>query len=197
MMQEFAQQVEDTAKAVMGEMHTAIPGTIVSYDCNNGTAVVKPSGKYTTFEGERLEYPQIPEVPVVFPFSQASNTGVIFPVRSGDGCLIVVSEVELDEWRSGAESSGALKFDLTNAVCIPGLMKTGNSLAAQAVNQNAVIIYSGSVSMTISEAGIAIGGDLKVSGNISSTGDIKAGKIALQKHTHRSSEPGTSTGTPE
>ena len=50
MMQEFAQQVEDTAKAVMGEMHTAIPGTIVSYDCNTGTAVVKPSGKYTTFE---------------------------------------------------------------------------------------------------------------------------------------------------
>ena len=76
-------------------------------------------------------------------------------------------------------------------------MKTGNSLAAQAVNQNAVIIYSGSVSMSISEAGIAIGGDLKVTGNISSTGDIKAGKIALQKHTHKSSEPGTNTGTPE
>ena len=51
--------------------------------------------------------------------------------------------------------------------------------------------------MSISEAGIAIGGDLKVTGNISSTGDIKAGKIALQKHTHKSSEPGTNTGTPE
>lgn len=196
MMQEFAQQVEDTARAVVGEMHTALPGTIVSFDPGRGTAMVQPAGKYTTAEGERLNYPQIPDVPVVFPFSQA-GIGMVFPVRSGDGCLIIISEVELDEWRSGAESEGTLRFDLTNAVCIPGLLKTGGGLAAQAAEQNAVILASGGVSMSLSEAGIAINGDLKVNGNISSTGSIKAGQIDLQQHVHKSSEPGTNTGKPE
>ena len=197
MMQEFAQQVEDTARSMIGEIHTALPGMVVSFDPRKGTAMVKPAGKYTTAEGERLEYPQIPEVPVVFPFSSSSNVGMVFPVKAGDGCLIVVSEVELDEWRSGAESSGNLKFDLTNAVCIPGLMRSGNGIVEQAISQNAVIVSAGNISMSISEAGIAIGGDLKVTGNIISTGAIKAGKIDLQQHTHKSAEPGTNTGKPE
>lgn len=196
-MQEFTQQVEDTIRAAIGEMHTALPGIIMSFDSEKCIASVKPAGKYTTSEGNRMEYPQLPEVPVVFPYSIAAGAGIVFPVKPGDGCLVVISEVELDEWRSGAEAEGTLKYDLTNAICIPGLFKTGGELIVRAMEQNAVIIASGNTQLSLSEAGIAISGDLKVNGNISSTGSIKAGKIDLQQHVHKSSEPGNNTGKPE
>lgn len=188
MMQELIQQIEETARAVVDEIHTAVPGIIASFSPADGTATVKPVGKYMTADGKKLDYPQITDVPVVFPFCQRSGAGIAFPVGKGDSCLIVISEVELDEWRSGAESEGALRFDLTSAVCIPGLVKGGSGMASKACRNNAVVvgaggteimvgpsgatITSGGTKMTLSDAGVAISGDLKVDGNISSTGTI-------------------------
>ena len=43
MLQEFTSEVEKTAKSVVDEIHTALPGEIVSYDGN--VASVKPIGK--------------------------------------------------------------------------------------------------------------------------------------------------------
>lgn len=188
MMQEFVQQVEETARAVVDEIHTAMPGTIISFDPKSGTAVVKPNGKYVTADLKQIDYPQITDVPVVIPFCQAAGVGIAFPVVKGDSCLIIISEVELDEWRTGAESEGSLRFDLTNAVCIPGLLEGGLNHLAKACQNNAVIvtagssevmvsddcvaITSGSAKLTVSESGIAIGGNLKVNGNIIYTGTI-------------------------
>lgn len=188
MMQEFVQQIEETAKAVSDEIHTAMPGTIVAFDPGSGTATVKPNGKHVTADGRSLEYPQISYVPVIFPFCQAAGVGIAFPVGKGDSCLIVISEVELDEWRTGAESEGALRFDLTNAMCIPGLLEGGGDIITKACRNNAVVvgagdveimvsdagavITSGDTKMTVSDAGVAISGDLNVDGNISSTGTI-------------------------
>lgn len=182
MMQEFAQQIEDTARAVVDEIHTALPGIIVSFDFAKGTATVQPQGKYLTSDGKRLNYPRISDVPVQFPFCQSAGIGVTFPIAKGDGCIIIVSEVELDEWRAGAESEGSLRFDLTSAICIPGLMKSGVETMLKACRNNAVIVggsnsyvmvsdsevyaASGGTNMAISKAGVVIGGNLYVNGNI-------------------------------
>ena len=40
------------------------------------------------------------------------------------------------------------------------------------VSDDSAVITSGDTKMTVSEAGVAISGDLKVDGNISSTGTI-------------------------
>ena len=178
MMQELTQQIEETARAVTDEIHTAMPGTVIAFDPGSGTATVKPSGKYVTADGKSLDYPQITDVPVTFPLCQTA----------GDSCLIVISEVELDEWRTGAESEGSLRFDLTSAMCIPGLLEGGGDIISKACQNNAVIvgagdvevmvsdagavITSGGTKMTVSDDGVAISGDLKVDGNISSTGTI-------------------------
>ena len=188
MMHAFSQQIEETARAVVDEIHTALPGTIVSFDSENGTATVKPNGKYRMANAKSLDYPKITDVPVIFPFSHTAGAGIAFPVGTGDGCLLIVSEVELDEWRTGAESEGSLRFDLTSAVCVPGLLKRGGKLISKACQCNAVIvsagdvrvmvsdtgvsIMSGNTKMTISDAGVSISGNLKVDGNISSTGMI-------------------------
>ena len=71
---------------------------------------------------------------------------------------------------------------------MPGLLKRGGKLISKACQCNAVIvsagdvrvmvsdtgvsIMSGNTKMTISDAGVSISGNLKVDGNISSTGMI-------------------------
>lgn len=184
-MQEFVQQVEETARAIVNEIHTALPGIIIAFNPDNATATVKPIGKYMMMDGKSLDYPQITEVPIVFPFCQTSKVGIAFPVKKGDSCLIIISEVELDEWRTKAESEGSLRFDLTSAVCISGLLRGEATIISKACKNNAVVIgagniecmvsdtqvtiTSGNTQMVISDTGVVISGDLKVDGNISST----------------------------
>ena len=213
MYQELSQEIEKTARAVTDEIHTSLPGEIISFDATTGMAVVKPNGKYTTSDGKVLDYPMITEVPFVFPFCQQAGVGMAFPVNKGDSCIIIISEVELDEWRSGAQSEGSLRFDLTSAMAVPGLLWGGGDLIAKAVKENTVVLgasgvelaVSGngvevkvdSITFSISESGITAGGDLKVKGNIISTGDIKAGEISLKQHIHKSAEAGEDTGRAE
>ncbi len=161
MMQEFVQQIEETAKSVVYEIHTALPGKIISLNPQGATAQIKPCGKYLTREGKKLEYPILTEVPLVFPFSPAAGAGIAFPVNSGDSCLVIFSEMELDEWRSGAEAGAPLRFDLTSAMAIPGLLSSGQGILEKACAKNAVVIR----------------GNLEVEGSIVSSGDITGGKI--------------------
>ena len=173
MYQEFAEEIENTARTVMGEVHTALPGEIISYDAGKGIATVRPIGKFVTSDNKILTYPNIAEVPVVFPYSGIAEVGIAFPIKPKDSCIIIVSEVELDEWRSGGESEGSLRFDLTNAVVIPGLLRKGGSLFEKATAENAVVVSAGATLLTISDSGITARGDFTVEGNIYYTGEIK------------------------
>ena len=210
MLQEFAQQVEETAREVVNEVHTALPGEIVSFNAASGMATVKPIGKFATPDGKKLDYPAISEVPVVFPFCQSAGVGLAYPVNPKDSCLIIVSEVELDEWRTGAESEGSLKFDLTNAVAIPGLLEGGGTLISEAQKQQAAVLGAGDNRVIVSDSGVTVDtgatvfkitdtgaeltGNLKVKGTITASETVKAGSIDLKQHTHISSEPGTKSG---
>lgn len=191
MLQEFSQEVEDTARSIMNEIHTALPGEIISFDAKSGMAVVQPVGDYVTSDGTQLAYPSIIEVPVMFPYCQSVGVGMVFPVGKGDSCLIVISEVELDKWRSGAESEASLRFDLTSAIALPGLLRDSNDLIAKAVQKNAVVLGTSETevvisddvvtvavrgsTLTVSDSGIVIKGDLNVTGNISYTGGLTSG----------------------
>ena len=214
MLQEFTQQVEDTARAVMNEIHTALPGNVLSFNPSTGTATVKPEGKYVLSNGKKLDYPTITEVPVVFPYCQSGGVGVAFPVVKGDSCIIIISEVELDEWRSGAESEAPLRFDLSSALCIPGLLDGGSDLVQKANKKNAVVIGAGDVEITVTsdealvdtgstqlsvtDSGVEITGNVKVKGNLTCTGVMKTNtSLNLNEHTHVSAAPGSDTGKPK
>lgn len=189
MLQELTEQFEKTARAVVSEIHTALPGKIVSFDAEKGFATVKPIGKYVTSNQKVLDYPEISEVPFMFPYSSQAEIGIYFPVKVGDSCIIIISEVELDEWRNGTESEGSLRFDLTNAIAIPGLLQRGNKFISEAVEKDAVVIatseskvliskesidiITGNTEITVSKLGTTVRGNLTVEGNISYTGTLK------------------------
>lgn len=174
MLQEFTNEIKKMARAAVDNSHTAIPGKITAIDSGTGLATVQPYGKFVTSDKQKLDYPALTDVPLVLPFSQSSGCGIAFPVAVGDDCLVIFSEIELDAWRSGAEAEGMLRHDLTNAIAIPGLLKNAGSQIAQANSQKSVVI----------------------TGNLVVTGNLTAGGINMNSHTHTSGEPGSSTSGP-
>lgn len=156
MMQEFVQQMEDVVREATYDIHTALPGTILEYDPISGMATVMPSGTTAMKNGTRLTYPEISKVPVVFPQCNAQKAVIAFPVMPGDGCLILICENDLKPWTShGKETDSNMKFDLTNAVCIPGLFTEGGEAAAAAVENNAVVIKNEDMSVMVKPDGLS------------------------------------------
>lgn len=170
MLQEFVDQVEKVARSVMEEMHTAIPGKITAFDPGTGKATVKPYGTFTTGAGKKMAYPSITGVPMLTPQCQSSNIQIAFPIITGNDCLVIVSEQELDAWLGGGESENDMRFDLTSAIAIPGLSSKGSDALQEACKTGSVIISNGSTKLSVSKNGVDITGNLKVNGNISCTG---------------------------
>lgn len=135
LIDEIQRMIDDTLASV----HTAMPGTISV--ANGVTATVKPSVTYKTPDGKNMAYPTISGCPIVLPMSADGKIGVAFPVSAGDACLIVCSESTLSQWQSGSYQSG-VRHGLSNAVCIPCLMKSAPAAVSKAKAQNAALLFS-------------------------------------------------------
>lgn len=154
MMQEFVQQIENVVREATYDIHTALPGTIETFDPASGMAVVKPEGTMIMKNGTKLSYPSIVKVPVIFPRGQ--NTMIAYPVNPGDGCMIIVSENDMKPWMShGKETDSDMKFDLTNAVCIPGLYGEGSEAMQKAQEENAIILKNEDTELTLKKDGLS------------------------------------------
>ncbi len=192
MYQEFTQKVKDIIDDNIRGIHTAMPGTILSFDPSTCLATVLPTMKYKMPNGKTIPYPQITGVPVVILETMNQQATIAFPIKEGDGCTIVVAEQALDYWQYGQETDTDLAFDLTNAICIPGLFVPPNSVVQDACEQNAIIADVKGTRVTIKKElvqidskKVIINGDVKVNGCIKATDDIVAGdRVSLTKHTH-------------
>ena len=140
MIQKFVQQLKESVQESLDGVHTCIPGEIVSFDADKCTAIVKPIGKIKRPDGQKVDYPQIAKVPLHFQQSSTQESCICFPVKPGDGCLLLFSEQALDAWRSGGEEFPDLKHDLTNAIAIMGVCRQPNELMQEAQNKDAIII---------------------------------------------------------
>ncbi len=106
----------------MSDVHTSMPGKIVSYDVATQTATVQPSLKRTYVGGEPQLLPQLQKVPVIFP--SIKNGWLRFPVSAGDTVLLLFSERSLDTWfKNGGEVDPMVphKFNMSDAVAVIGL----------------------------------------------------------------------------
>lgn len=168
MLQEFVQAVNKAIDKKLSDVHTAIPGKIVSFDADTGLAVVQPVLEYVLPTGKRLSFPQISGVPVLIPQSSNQNMTIAFPIKKDDGCLILIAEQSLDYWMYGHKTDTDLKFDLTNAVCIPGLFPRKNDTLKTACNNNSLILKNGYASIELKNGNVNITGDLYVSGSVHS-----------------------------
>ena len=191
MVAEFVQQINDTIKNTMNGMHTAIPGTIASYDPATNTASVTPAMMFKKPDGSKIAYPNVSGVPVVIPQVGGQNVTIGLPIKAGDGCLIIVAEQSMDYWQYEQETDTQLHFDLSNSICIPGLFNKANPVQEEAASSGSVIVDVKGTRITVSDgkvqidAGeVQINGNLKVSGTIDSEGDATAEGKSVAHHTH-------------
>lgn len=196
------------------EMWTALPGIIQSFDPSTLTATVQPSlkGLVTQQDGTAgwMALPILPDVPVVFP--HGGGYSLTFPVKSGDECLVVFSSRCIDNWwdQGGVQTQRELRMhDLSDGFALvgPWSQKTKISNVSTTTTQlrsddgkNYVEIDSASKKATTVIGGTSIivddgsntvfvKGTLKVSGPITSGGEITAGvgtadTVTLQHHRH-------------
>ncbi len=179
MLQEFVQEVQNSIDQSIRGIHTAMPGEILAYDPATGRATVKPTMKFKKPDGTTMDFPQITGVPVLFQQGMGQNATIAFPVKAGDGCMIIVGEQSLDYWMYGQETSTDLAFDMTNAMCIPGLFVKANSVVAEACNNNAIIVDVVGTRLTIKKDGLIQADCKRFVINASESLTVNAGKVYL------------------
>ncbi|SHI61694.1 hypothetical protein SAMN02745671_01164 [Anaerovibrio lipolyticus DSM 3074] len=166
------------------QIHTALPGVVVNYNAGSNKAQVRPVGSYKTDDGRSFNFPIIHDVPVVFPMGMGGRAGITFPVVTGDGCLLVFSEDQMDDYLNpGYDSDDKRKHDMRDAICIPGLYAPQKS--ASGASQSSVNIFIGGTMITVSDGTVAItGANLTVDGSITAVDDVVGRGVSLDEHTH-------------
>lgn len=201
MMQELVHRLQEMAEGMVNCIHTAIPSSVVDFDPSTCLATVSPAMKYTKPDGSKIDYPNVSGVPVYFPQGAGQKASIAYPVKPGDGCLLIVSERALDYWMYQRETSTDLRYDLTNSIALVGLFVKPGPGVQKACDENAVVVMAGSVVLTVKPERVEIDGDLQVNGKIRSTDiiksdtDVLASDVSLKNHTH-SCPHGGSTSKP-
>ena len=196
-MPDVTQELKGFVSDMLGCIHTALPGKVVSYNADRGEADVLPFGKFKKPDGNVIDYPRISGVPVLSLQGAAQGAVIAYPIKEGDECLLLFTEQPLDIWRTGAATSTDLSFDLTNAVAIVGLFAKASHVAKEAAKRDAVIIdRNGARIMLLPNNSVAIVANVTIRGSLSVSGGINSGELNLDSHTHVSSEPGRNTGGP-
>lgn len=113
----FSHAIRSIVDEQIVNLHTALPGTIQSFNSAEQTATVLLD---IDREGG-VPYPELSRVPVVFP--KGGGYILTFPVEPGDSCLVQFIERDMGPWQvgEGREPQDARKHSLSDAVCLVGL----------------------------------------------------------------------------
>jgi hypothetical protein len=111
------------------DLHTCIPGRIETYlGHTERKARVQPLIKLRDSKNNLIQINPIDNVPVIFPSSGVFN--ILFPLKKGDGCLLLFSEASIGNYLANAanivDADDSTRFSLTDCICLPGLWSFKN-----------------------------------------------------------------------
>ena len=163
----------------VSNIHTAMPRRVVSYDPSTNRASVQPNGNYKAEDGRNIRYPIIHNVPIQFPMGQGGTAGITFPINAGDGCLLVFSETQNDDFLGGnkGDSEDSRRHSLNDAIAIPGVY--AGAAPSNIAHPGDVCVFKGGTMLRISDGSVEITG-----ATLTVSGDVIGGGISLDNHTH-------------
>lgn len=130
----IAEALQAVISSNLVDVHTAMPGTVVSYDAATQTADIRPGLPRTLrdADGEKSleELPVIPAVPVHW--TMGGDYFVTMPLPPGAGGLLIFSERDISAWldQGGAPDPGDEGLHgMAGAVFVPGLSTVAARLA--------------------------------------------------------------------
>lgn len=134
----------------IGDIHTAIPGTVVSYNPTTQISSIRANVK-RLLNDILVDIPVINNVPVVWP--RVGTAWIHMPLVEGSQVLLVFCERSIDTWKTSGgqyDPGDVRRHHLTDAVAIPGCYPFSQPMldvdadAVQIVNGLADIrLYSG------------------------------------------------------
>lgn len=138
-----AQVQEQAAKAARGPVKVAQPAWVLSFDRTTQTAAIQIATAYRVQNdaGKMVlrARPPIPNVPVSFAGS------VTWDLEEGEWGLAIICDRSIDEWKATANQSveprDPRRFDVTDAVFMPGVQTPASPLPAAAFANSAVVLY--------------------------------------------------------
>lgn len=126
----YADVFDAVIGARLADLHTAMPGVVLSFSGTSGRATVQPSLKYSARgeDGKRIvrSRPAIANVPCLV--LRGGQARITMPIAAGDPALLVFAEQSLDRWkaRSGVvDPVDFRRFDMTDAIALVGLSAPG------------------------------------------------------------------------
>jgi hypothetical protein len=153
----------------LGNVHTSLPGAIVSYDYTLQKASIQPLLNKSWADGTFTPMPILENVPVIFP--RAGGASLTFPVDVGDTCLLVFIERSIDLWLTvGGQVTpdDNRKFNISDAIAIPGLFPFSETSDATN-NSDVLLTFNGSSFRIKANGDIVIQTSSKVAIGSSST----------------------------
>ena len=104
-------------------LHTCFPASVVSYDAQTRRAEVQPYMKRKMPDGEYMNFPIIPDVPVLYLGTKQYTVHI--PLEKDDEVLLMVCERCTEAWRDNGsvdnEEKDPRRFSLMDCFAIPGL----------------------------------------------------------------------------
>ncbi|PZQ49761.1 MAG: phage baseplate protein [Rhodovulum sulfidophilum] len=190
---DLAALLEQSYRNQQRGVHTALPGVIRAYDAAQQRASVQPALSRNLSTGAVEALPVLEDVPVIWPRSGGAH--MTFPVKEGDGCLLIFTERSLDEWKARG-GAGEAPLDprqhaLSDAVALMGFVHFGGGGGPG----DAIEIHLGSCTITIGEGSVTVdapsvtvnansvevnapesqfNGNVAISGNLGVVGDMNS-----------------------
>ncbi|USG65155.1 hypothetical protein NDK47_24030 [Brevibacillus ruminantium] len=114
------------ADKIFNTLRVSVPGIIKKFDPETQTAEVqialREHVRQENMDYKWMEIDPLLDVPVVFP--RGGGYVLTFPIKEGDECLIVFSDMCIDAWFSLGDIQNQIekrRHDLSDAIAIPGL----------------------------------------------------------------------------
>lgn len=133
----------------VGQIYTALPGRVTSYDASDRSANVQLiiRDAYTDEQGVRQteQYPLLQHVPVMFPGSGPYS--ITWPIAVDDTVLVVFSHSSLDRWLANGgddvDPADDRRHTLSDAVAIPGLRDFTTPVDSGTASTDAMTLTAG------------------------------------------------------
>jgi hypothetical protein len=180
------------------QIHTSMPGHIVSFDPKTMTATVQPAlqGMYMQRDGTRkpVDISPIHDVPVHFP--SGGGFTMTFPIKPNDECLVVFQERSIDNWHQhgGIQKPSDMRMhDINDCVVHVGVRSQPKVLANVHADNVQMRSDDGATFLEMSKGNVvhivAPGGIIFDAPFLHVSGAVIAGfggadQIGLQTHNH-------------
>jgi hypothetical protein len=192
----FREAIDAIVEYHLSETNTCMPGIVRAYDATKRRATIQPALN-RQFEDDSFEYyPPIVGVPVHMP--SGGGFTISLPIAVGDTVTLLFSQRSIEKWKQSTTGNTInpedfRRFDLTDAIAIPGLHPFSASPNLSLANSDTDLILTAGSSVIRMKPD----GTIDMNGaTITPAGDVvSATGVSLSNHLH-TGNLGAPTGAP-